>query len=188
MRIFYQELTVLNVCTLNPVILCPFGGSLVFGFWIFLERYLVGVLSYVNHYGLYQGWKRISVRLLLTLRTSNLILTAIFYIIYETFHTKIYNSSLSKHFMQTSLQHSSYFIERIPLFWRFEPHISPRKSKITSGISFRKSEYKDLASTYLFLTSTKSAHSIKICLTMITASHITQTGASSFLTIEERVK
>ena len=32
----------------------------------------------------------------------------------------------------------------------------------------------------VFLTSTKSAHSIKICLTVIVVLHVTQTGGSSF--------
>ena len=61
--------------------------------------------------------------------------------------------------------------------------ISRKKSKIISGITFRKSEYKDFSSKYFFLISNKSAHSIKMCLTVITALHATQTGASSFLEI-----
>ena len=38
------------------------------------------------------------------------------------------------------------------------------KSKFFSRFTFQNSEYKDLSSKYFFLTSTKSAHSIKICL------------------------
>ena len=51
---------------------------------------------------------------------------------------------------------------------------------------FQKSEYKDLSSKYFFLISNKSAHSIKIYLTVITALHATQTGASSFLKMEQK--
>ena len=53
---------------------------------------------------------------------------------------------------------------------------------------FQKSEYKDLSLKYFFLISNKSAHQIKICLTVITALHATQTEASSFLRIKECVK
>ena len=47
-----------------------------------------------------------------------------------------------------------------------------------SGITFQKSEYKYLSSKCVFLICNKSAHSIKICLTVITVLHATQTGAS----------
>ena len=71
---------------------------------------------------------------------------------------------------QNLLQHSSYFIEHTNLF---------QVVKSFSGFTFRNSEYTDLSSKYFFLTSTKSAHSIKICLTVITVLHATQTAISS---------
>ena len=52
---------------------------------------------------------------------------------------------------------------------------------------FQKSDSEGLSSNYFFLISNKSAHSIKLCLTVITALHATQTGASSFLKIKEYV-
>ena len=52
-----------------------------------------------------------------------------------------------------------------------------------SGITFQKSEYRDLSSKYFILISNKSAHLIKICLTVITTPHATQTGTSSLLKI-----
>ena len=51
-------------------------------------------------------------------------------------------------------------------------------SKLFSEFTFRNSEYKDLSSKYFFLTSNKSAHSVKICLTVIVVLHTTHTGRS----------
>ena len=74
------------------------------------------------------------------------------------------------------------------LYILYNTPISRKKSKILSGITLRKSEYRDLSSKYFLLISNKSAHSIKISLTVITAPHTTQTGASSLLKIKECVK
>ena len=48
-----------------------------------------------------------------------------------------------------------------------------------SGFTFRKSKHKYFSWKYFSLTSTKSAHSIKICLTVIIVLHKTQTEGSS---------
>ena len=66
--------------------------------------------------------------------------------------------------------------------------MSLRISKITSEITFRTSDYKDLSSKYFFLISPKSAQSVKICLTVVAALHATLTGASSPLKTKECVK
>ena len=57
----------------------------------------------------------------------------------------------------------------------------------TAKPQFQKTQKKDKPK-YFFLISNESAHSIKICLTVITALHATQTEASSFLKIKECVK
>ena len=54
-----------------------------------------------------------------------------------------------------------------------------------TGFTFRNSEHKDLSSKHFFLTTIKSAHSIKIYLTVIVLLHATQTGGSSFLQKKE---
>ena len=41
---------------------------------------------------------------------------------------------------------------------------------------------------YFFLASTKSAHSVKVCLTVIAAFHAPQTGGSSFFKRKEGMK
>ena len=92
------------------------------------------------------------------------------------FHIKVLNNSW-KHFTQTFPLHTSYFVKHTNL---------SQEIKIISGITFWKSECKDLFSRYFFLIFNKSAHSIKICLTVITALHATQTGASSFLKINRQ--
>ena len=88
---------------------------------------------------------------------------------------QLFKHTSHKHYLDTL-----HILENTP--------ISGKNSKIISGITFRKSEYKDFSSKYFFLISNKSAHSIKICLTVITALHATQTAASSFLKIKECVK
>ena len=52
-----------------------------------------------------------------------------------------------------------YTLQIIPIAFRY--------SNIFSGFTFRNSEYKDLSSKYFFLTSNKSVHTIKTCLTVI---------------------
>ena len=97
----------------------------------------------------------------------------------KTFHIKNLNNSLKTFHTNISLTH----------FISCKTHQSlAKKSKNISGITFRKSEYKDLSSKHFFLISNKSAHSIKVCLTVITALHAPQTVASSFLKIKECVK
>ena len=54
-----------------------------------------------------------------------------------------------------------------------------------SVFKFPHSEYKNLSSESLFLTSTKSAYSIKICLTVVVVLHATQTEDSSFFKKKE---
>ena len=76
---------------------------------------------------------------------------------HNTFHIKIYKNPLSKHLAQTLLHHTSFF------FFFLSTPTSLRKSKIASGTTFWKGEYKDFSSKCFFLTSTKSAHSIKVC-------------------------
>ena len=72
------------------------------------------------------------------------------------------------------IQHSWYFIEHTNLsrevkifFWVYIPG--------------KKNQYKDFSSEYLFLTSTKSEHSVKIYLMVVTVLHATQTGGFSLL-------
>ena len=129
--------------------------------------WLVGALSPVNHKGLHQRWKQTSVYLLVIHWTNC-----------KTFHVEMLNNSLKT--LHTNIT--------LPHFIVYKTHRSlARNQTIISGITFRKSEYKDLSSKYFFLTSNKSAHSIKICLTVITVLHATQTGASSFFKIKEYV-
>ena len=56
-----------------------------------------------------------------------------------------------------------------------------QEKQIISGITFRKSEYKDFSSKYFFLISNKSAHSIKVCLIVSTTLHATQTGVNQLV-------
>ena len=70
-----------------------------------------------------------------------------------------------------------------PLHTNFIQHIScfmahtilSQKVKYFSWSAFYKSKYKDFSSKYFFLTSTKSAHSIKICKIVVMLSNAAQT-------------
>ena len=88
---------------------------------------LVGLLSQVNHYGLYQGWKWSSIHLLVILRTSH---NFCFKKKFKYFTKKI---TTVKTVTQTLLhvQHISYFIE-IPLFQTITACISISKQGTAS--------------------------------------------------------
>ena len=79
---------------------------------------------------------------------------------------QLFKNASHKHFLNTL-----HILQNTP--------ISRKKSKIISGITFRKSEYKDLSLKYFFLISNKSVQSVKMCLIVITALQATQTGAFS---------
>ena len=91
---------------------------------------------------------------------------------------KIFNNSPSKHFTQTLPQHTSNFIKHT----NFSQEIKNSFRNYVPKKWIQRSLFE------IFLSNlNKSAHSIKICLTVITALHATQTGASSFLKIKECV-
>ena len=67
-----------------------------------------------------------------------------------------------------------------------------RSERVNTKVSLQKKQKQNKKYIYIYiyicLVSNKPAHSIKICLTVITALHATQTGGSSFLKIKECVK
>ena len=88
----------------------------------------------------------------------------------------LYNIAITIHIkIEIILCKNTYtnFIQHISCFMAHT--ILSQKVKYFSWSAFQKSKYKDFSSKYFFITSTKSAHSIKICKIVVMLSNAAQT-------------